>query len=265
MSISVKLAKRRRVRKKTTPPKKNRVPKQAFDTLKREAEAGCREIYFGRSGTGKTHTLLSRLDKTFFFPNGSINKTAIKNRFFFLYSPSIDGNRAFKKFPHVQKLFNKPYGEHHRVMDENESRELKIKIGMLHKAKKRPYLILDDMGTHTFLKLAKADKNIVEFLSNQASHYQITLILLFQRYKMASTSLRENAEIINIYDTDRLEELKGWHKELFGRENWNQFLDFWHKQFRKIHDHITIVRIDGGDKKLFKNDNFKKEIKFKQV
>lgn len=274
MSISVKLSRRRKKtttnvpRKKTTrvqdPKKRARGDgKEAIDALKRESEAGCRELYFGRSGTGKTHTLLSRLDRSFFYPNGKVNKAAVKNRFFFMYSPSMEGNRAFKSFPHVAKLFKKPYGEHHRVMDENESRELKIKLQMLHKAKKRPYLILDDMGSHTFLKLAKADKNIVEFLSHQASHFQITLILLFQRFKMASPSLRENAEIINLYDTDRLEELKGWHKELFGRDDWNQFMDFWTTVFRKKHDHITIVRTDGGDKKIYKNDNFKTEIKFK--
>jgi hypothetical protein len=234
--------------------------------------AGCREALFARSKMGKTYLVLERLSLAYFMasmstgPGGAkttsykLRKSRLRGKFFHLYCPTLGGNEAYKKFGHVMQLFSAPYGVTRDTLDREESLRLIAQVKNPTRDIVHRYIIIDDMAGHTFLKQGSADANILGFLGPTGKHYPVTLILLYQRFVNCNVDLRDGLDIVTFFQTDRSDEMENFRKAYFGRVTKDEFAAFWASVFTNPYDHLTMVRENGGEVQLYRNDEFKEPL-----
>lgn len=209
---------------------------------------GGRELYFGRSGSGKTSLLFERFAKNFPLEHN-------KRFYYFLVMPSFETNRAWEGHENVRKYFEYPNGEAIHELDERSLRGVRAALKtVIGKHKRQPVLILDDQGDNTAVKLSGSKKNIVQDLAKQASHFPVIIIGLFQKVTQASPTFRENVDNVTIFKYDDDKELKQVHSSYFGGYKYDDFKERFLTILKDPYDHLTIKFESGGRKLLIKNE-----------
>jgi len=219
---------------------------------------GSRILYFGRSGCGKTTLLFKRLERQYTkeSPTGRVvNKRAVQGKWFIMFLPSFETNRAWEGHEAVKALFEKPYGEHVHDMSEETLHALKITVqNKIDNEKLQPIIVLDDLGGNTTLKLKGERNNIVNLLAKMALHYSVVMISLFQQVTQASPVLRENPDDVTIFKTENEQEMKKIHALYFGEIEWKNFRTRWNDLFAdQKFGYLTVRFKSGGEKELFFN------------
>jgi hypothetical protein len=240
--------------------KKNKVYPLYFSKLKGEFELpilkdkegnavrGQRILYFGRSGSGKTSKCFEDIGK---LPFGKKSPY-----YFLLILPSWSSNRAFEKNPDVRKYFEVPNWDHIPNLDKRGLHELKNSLAkVIIKEKRMPVLIMDDLGDNTAVKSVNSKQNIIQDLAKQAAHFSVTLVCLFQKFTQASTTIRENADVVILFKTVSDNELTNIHQAYFGHLDFNTFKEKYLDVFSEDFNTLTITIKPGGVFEYKKNDN----------
>jgi len=212
---------------------------------------GGTHIIVGARKSGKTYFLFKKLQREFF--DGDRPNEAARRHFFVIVQPSYESNTAYGDFPGLKKLFKRPYGTHYTNFDQEVSIEIQKIIRETLAKGKVPFIIIDDVGGDTYLKSGGSKTNIVNFFAIQASHFDVILWALFQRFTQAPVTLRDQADTITLFNTHSSNELRLYHDTYWGHKEMSSFKKQWFVLFRKPFDHLTIVNKKGGIREYYRN------------
>jgi len=165
-----------------------------------------RSLYIGRSGLGKTHLLTENLFKLF-----TENNRKIKPRLT-IVSPTAP--KQPEKWGKLKKWVVKYYpranpGVANQIFLEAEDIYKKFHKPGRKKTKKPQtmFVVFDDLGESTFLKLSRKENAIREMVTN-ARHQKCHLIFSMQEFTQAMKPLRKNVDFIYIFEIDDVKEKK---------------------------------------------------------
>jgi hypothetical protein len=198
-----------------------------------------RQIYIGRSGVGKTYLLVQNLLKEFEKNRGKylliiVSPTAPLQK---LYEPLREKTNMY--FP---------------TLDEGITDELDNIVRKNYKSKKgkrkTPIIIIDDLGENTYMK-HKQKQNQLNELVVCARHLGAHIVFLFQRIKQATTSVRDNADIIYVFQQENKEQKAMILKEFAGRVPDEVFYRFCERAWRLPYGYVKIDRTDPNKIRYF--------------
>jgi hypothetical protein len=118
---------------------------------------------------------------------------------------------------------------------------------------KTPLIIIDDVGADSYMKRGDSKTNIVNFLAKQASHFNVELFTLFQRFTQAPVTLRDQADTVTLFSTSSKPELTLYQQSYFGMMDPKTFRRRWYQVFRMPYDTLTIVNLKGGMREFMRN------------
>lgn len=184
-------------------------------------------LYIGRRGSGKTMLLLKKL-KLY-----DLKKTDI-----ILISPTAKLQDTYTKDSH---LFKKYYS----VLDESiileiiEEREKNMTKDLI--------LVFDDIGSVPFFK---REKTSLQGLINNCRHHKIHVIFLLQKMTQATTTTRENADLVFCFKLWNQNEIKLFRETFFGLMEKSDFDKFsykaWNPSNGDKYSYITALRVGAS-------------------
>ena len=181
-------------------------------------------IYIGRKGSGKTYLLMKKLKK--------YNK---KKTIITLISPTAKLQDMYQENAH---LFDKYYS----TVDETIIQEI------IHERTKNPdkeaIVVFDDIGSVPYFKREKTE---LQTLINNCRHHKIHVIFLLQRMTQATTTTRDNTDLVFCFKLWSVREIDMFRETFFGLMSKEDFAKFsyraWNPPDGDMYSYITALRV----------------------
>ena len=181
-------------------------------------------IYIGRKGSGKTHLLMEKLKK--------YNK---KKTLITLISPTAKLQDMYQENAH---LFDKYYS----TVDETIIQEI------IHERTKNldkeAIVVFDDIGSVPYFKREKTE---LQTLINNCRHHKIHVIFLLQRMTQATTTTRDNTDLVFCFKLWSVREIDMFRETFFGLMSKEDFAKFsyraWNPPDGDMYSYITALRV----------------------
>lgn len=198
-----------------------------------------RHIYIGRSGMGKTHLLTNRLKNV-------LKGKDAKKYLLIIVSPTAPLQDLYKPLKKHTKYYFPTINE--RIT--NEITDIISTNFKKKKGKKTPLVVIDDLGENHFMKWGKKG-NRLNHLVVTARHLGAHIIFLYQRMKQATTSVRDNADVVNCFRIDDKDQLKDFQKAFCSELPDETFQDYTQKAWKENYGYVKIERSDPNNKKYY--------------
>jgi adenylate kinase family enzyme len=200
-----------------------------------------RIVYIGRSGTGKTTLCVEKLKEWF-------KLVKKKDSELIIVSPTAPLQEIYQG---IKKRITKFYSD----IDEKVTSELYdiCQKNALKKKQKEIVIIIDDLGESNFMKRV-TKQNMLNQLIVSARHMKVNLCFLFQRMKQATTSLRDNSDIIYLFKVDDVDQKRNFKNAFCGELTQTQFDHTVQQAWDQPYGYLKIDRRDPHEPKYFLNE-----------
>jgi len=195
---------------------------------------GDRRLFLGRSGAGKTYLLTHMLIDI-------LSKIPKNKRVLYIFSPTVYVNEDMKK---LAKFAN---GKATTINDELVE-TLRRKLNQA--KNKHKFVVFDDMGANVYLKYQKKN-NWINDLIIQSRNLNVHLYFAFQKYTQSTNDLRDCADLIYLFKSDNIDEMKKVNKEFCGFIEWKNFSEMLHQCWSKRWGYLLIDRRDSHQNKYY--------------
>jgi len=209
-----------------------------------------RILVVGRSGTGKT-TLVIRMALEAMQKFG-------KQLELIVVSPTFGKQEMFRPLDqavvyHASIINSEVARNIYHHVDENWS-----KSGQ---KKKKIWVIIDDMGESTFIKLCKKDNSLLNLIT-EARQLDLVMFDLVQRFTQAPTAFRSNAEMGIFFKIESERELRQVWDEFAAELEFETFKKLCDQVWKEPYSYVKICRKDPHNKLYFDCDKHIKGVHF---
>jgi hypothetical protein len=198
-----------------------------------------RSVYIGRSGTGKTTLLVSKLKEW-------MKNVPKKESELIIVSPTAPLQDIYHG---IKKRVTKYYSD----IDEHVTSELYnicLRNSQKKSHQKEIIIVIDDLGESNFMKHS-TKKNLLNQLIVTARHMDCHLCFLFQRMKQATNSLRDNSDLLYLFKVDDLDQRKQFKNSFCSNLTEEQFTKLTQQAWEKPYGYLKIDRRDPQSIKYF--------------
>jgi Cdc6-like AAA superfamily ATPase len=202
-----------------------------------------RSVYIGRSGTGKTTLLLTKIKQW-------MKEVPKKKSLLIVVSPTAPLQEGYQKIKNrIGKYFNEidenVTTELYNICQENAKKE--------EKQQKEIIIIIDDLGESNFMKHV-SKHNQLNTLIVTARHMKVHLCFLFQRMKQATNSLRDNADIIYLFKVEDIDQRKQFKNSFCSSLSEEEFKKVTDEAWKAPYGYLKIDRRDPQSEKFYLNE-----------
>lgn len=213
-----------------------------------------RRMTCGRSGSGKSTLIANWITENFLMKGTFKIRPEYKNRIkFMVVQPTFKDNTLYEDFPYLKKLFlSKTNSELFFEWNEATGQRI-LKVLKECKGKKQVIILLDDLGGDKKTKVGPASE-AVRMLATSIRHYGGYLISLWQRFMNAHIDLRENVDILDLFMTHNIKELRLIHERFFGDKfSFPEFKNWLKRTLPNPFDALTLEFLNGGKEVYYLN------------
>lgn len=202
-----------------------------------------RSVYIGRSGTGKTTLLISKLREW-------MKVVPKKKRMLIVISPTAPLQEIYKNIKtNITHYFSD--------IDETVTSDLysicQRNAKKPEKQQKEIVIVIDDLGESNFMKRTNK-QNMLNSIIVTARHMKVHLCFLFQRMKQATNSLRDNADVIYLFKVEDVDQRKQFKNSFCGALTEEQFVKLTNEAWKAPFGYLKIDRRDPQSVKYFLNE-----------